>query len=395
MNRDAPHISAPTLQEAFKFVAAEPERYAFQNSWLIDPERRITHFMHGGEHIIAKRSTPEKASLEVRAAEQASRLLRGTRVGRRALVAEVPRLQQPDAESNDAYLAARFIGPDLNEQYYVGGSIDVTAREWGVVLDTLAQKGIRYPGLLPRNVIASPDRITIVDWESARFANRPCWPDRLTWTGMAIGWSYFYGRSTIESALEERSSRFSIEPDTTPYERLYGQLLGIDNDVAMSRDTVCAMAVDAEADRGYGKLPYRLDDAFHVIGELLPTNIEVTLDILLSLMNDQEHWRAAKCIGSIARRLHTESAGGAIAAEHAVATFRSRCARLLVRLASEPVLPPHTQGDEITAIDRVCADMHPAELAQALDDTLVRYYPCARPHAATVLSVAKSAIGAI
>jgi hypothetical protein len=384
-------VAAPSLAEAIAIVDAEPA-YQFRNQWLVDVDARIKGFTYDAQSYIAKCSSPQKGDQEIARAQKADHLLMGACIGSRAVAAVVPKAIPLDGSRH--YLVSEYLGSDMNEQHYQRIPSLLSGEEWGSLIQLLMSRGIIYDGLLPRNTIVTQDQISLIDWEGARFSEPPAPPDRLTRTGLNISWSYFYGMRAA-SEIQDLPLDAALEPKPIGYEKAFSGLIGHKGEAGTLRMQACATAVAAEADRSYGRLLYKLDDAFHLIGELTPS-IEVVMDMLLARRDDASHYAAAQLIALTAKSLHEAAAVGQSAAS--VNTFKRRCANLAWVLASENI-PPITAADHsnicsvLPEIDAIAPPSEAGDIAQQLRRAIIQSYPSARPQDTALISLANSIRG--
>lgn len=371
-------IKANSISEAVGVVYQNPEEFQFQNNWLIDYRHRITSFGHNGLQVVAKSSQLKKAHLEKERAEAANSLLVGKYIGGRAVVAAVPDLVL-GTEKDECYLVSKFVDADMNESYYKQEQAALSFEDWADLFRLLMSKRIRYGDYLPRNTIITHEQIVLIDWENARFGSSESTPDRLDWTNLLIGWSYFYGIDSLKNFQTEIGISEDAEPKLIGYEKLFSGFIGNEINPNILRKSACDTAVAAEADRGYPKLPYKMDDAFHVISELIPDEVEVLMDILLASKNNLNHHIAAKLISSVLKSFHEVFLEGI--ADQDLEMFKQRCAKLLWLLINPELM--YSNGNGVTELDFIDALRLPNntnEIAENIFAALVTEYPDARPN---------------
>ena len=297
--RIAPNINSSSLDRAITIAEADPTTFGFRNNWLIDLDDRIKYFSYAHLDVVTKRSSVSKADDESVRARNAESLLNGHFIGSCAVMASVPEIISPIRGLNASYLVSEYLGPDMNEQYYNGKEPSLKAEEMFSLVRLLEDKGISFDGLLPRNTIVNEEGVSVIDWESARFHGEPCPTSQLARTGLAISWSYIYGSDVISELELMLPINDTAEIKTTDYEHMIAELTGYDFDACEIRRLSCSTAISAEAYRGQLPLLYKLDDAFHVIGEQLPVGIEVLMDMLLAVRDDESHFAISQHLSLI------------------------------------------------------------------------------------------------
>jgi len=379
-----PEVSAPSIREAISIVNAE-NAYRFTNSWLIDVDDRIKQFSFQDNNFIAKRSSFGKAQNEIANAQQAHHRLNNSRIGGYTIGVAVPELVHFDQETDDCYLVSEYVGPDMNEQYYKGKQSALRSSDWLALQRLLILQGISYDGFLPRNTIVNSSRVTLIDWERARFLNRPVPPDSLTRTTTSIGWSYMFGTAAVNEMLAGFPLNSIDEPDQIDFEHLFASIANYTGSPTQLREHIQSIAIAAEADRGHISLPYKIDDAFHVVGELMPRKVEVLMDILFALCDDTAHYSSAQRMAATAKALHAHSKSGYT--EQIIQEFRQRCAKIAIALVSSDSIFT-TNISSIDAVDAVAGPMDQSELADQIYKTLRHSYPDTQSNNGDIKSIA-------
>lgn len=373
----ASKIPAASFTEAIAVVEQYPLEYQLQNQWLIDIDHRIKHFFYNEQEIVSKRSTLHKSHQERNRADLAQRILAGAHIGNRAVVAAIPDIVT-SGNGENCHLISPFLGADMNESYYARKQPELPFEDWQKLVYLMVSKGIRHRDFLPRNTIITPEQIILIDWENARFDTGACRPDNSTWASLAIGWSYFYDLYDIKSLRKRIGTEENTSNVLNDYENTFAHLTGAQSSHKTISELVCNMAVEAEAQRAYGPLQYKLDDAFHVISEVIPSNIEALMDMMLATRNNTDHEIMSKHIAAVLASFHEAFVANNAGKE--LTLFKRRCAQLAWMLASPDVLPGlHFYDSELMAVDAIELPDTKAEIEKILATTITSNYPGAQP----------------
>lgn len=387
----APKVSATSLSEALATVEQQPAEYQLQNQWLIDLDHRISTFSYNDQELVSKRSGFKKSLQERARAESAHRVLAGAYIGHRAVVAAVPDIM-PSSDGESCHLLTPFLGADMNESYYAQRQPELPFEDWKELVHLMSSKGIQHRDFLPRNTIVTPEQIVLIDWENAHFNTRACIPDNSTWTSLAISWSYFYGLSDIESFRELTGTAEDTYLKVGAYEQTFANLTGIHDHPRIVGELAYSMAIAAEADRARLPLRYKLDDAFHVISEVIPNNIEVVMDMLLATRSDQDHYVVSELMAAASASFH--EAFTANKASKDLNLYKRRCAQLAWILANPLVLSSINPYDSaVQAVDAVKLPDSISKITDMLAYTIISSYPGAQPRGHTLETVANELHG--
>lgn len=386
----ATNINSSSLDQAITIAEADPTTFGFQNKWLIDLDDRIKYFSYADLDIVTKRSSASKADDESVRAHTAESLLRGHFIGSCAVMASVPEVITPGGDLNASYLVSEYLGPDMNEQYYSGKEPALKVEDLFSLVGLLADKGISFDGLLPRNTIVTDGGVRVIDWEGARFHGQPYPPSQLARTGLAISWSYIYGSDVVSELELILPINDSAEIKTTDYERMIADLTGYEFDTSKIRRLSCSTAVSAEAHRGQRSLLYKLDDAFHVIGEQLPVGIEVLMDMLLAVRDDESHFAISQHISAVAKSLHEESSTSN--KQQALDKFQRRCSLLLCLLVNEGIKLKENEAQALSIIDKTVPPTDVEDLCEQIKRAVNDAYPNSYPKPIVLRSIAQSVI---
>lgn len=291
-----------SLREAVSGVYGSQHKYRLHSTWMYDPHGHIRALEYGDIKYIAKRTSPSKSARERNNAEEAFRRLGGVLIGNRALVAVVPSALRV-AHDKVGYLVSEYKGAVCNEQFYTQCDDNIlSANEVKLIAETLADKGIAYPGFLPRNTIVTDGTIYLIDWEDAKFSDGSVLLDESTKTNYLIGWSLI---QNAPSALDQ-SNIFKKSNSTPPageYEKVFSKMIGAEPDNIGNLETMTYMnAILGESctkeDGASGRL--KRDDIVCAISPFIPIEVEVFIDTLLArdieMRSDTLHWKLSDIV---------------------------------------------------------------------------------------------------
>lgn len=291
-----------SLREAVSGVYDLRHKYRLSSTWMYDPHGHVRAFMYDGARYIAKRTSSSKSAREKNNAEEAFRRLGGVIIGNRALVAVMPSLLRV-ANDKAGYLVSEYKGAVCNEQFYVQCNDNVlSASEVKLIAETLANKGIDYPGFLPRNTIVTDNAIYLIDWEDARFSDGSVLLDESTKTNYRIGWSLI---QKAPSALDQSNifKKSSGMPPDGEYTKVFSKIVGaglddLENIEAMSYTNAILGESCTKGDGVSGRL--KRDDIVCAISPFIPIEVEVFIDMLLArdieMRSDALHWQLSNIV---------------------------------------------------------------------------------------------------
>ena len=293
-----------SLREAVSGVYGLQHKYRLHSTWMYDPHGHIRAFEYSDAKYIAKRTSSSKSARERNNAEEAFRRLDGFLIGNRALVAVVPSTLRV-AHDKVGYLVSEYKGAVCNEQFYTHCNDNIlSANEVKLVAETLANKGIAYPGFLPRNTIVTDDTIYLIDWEDAKFSDGSVLLDESTKTNYLIGWSLI---QKAPSALDQSNifKKSNSMPPAGEYEKVFSKMIGAEPDNIGNLATMSYMnAILGESctkeDGASGRGRLKRDDIVCAISPFIPIEVEVFIDILLArdvgMGADTLHWKLSDIV---------------------------------------------------------------------------------------------------
>lgn len=365
---EAHAISASSLSAALTVAHNNPDQYRFNNSWLIDVDARIKCFSYEDHVLIAKQTTAEAGQREASKAQRARRLLAGKEIGGRLMEVIVPDVLTIPNAPDTTYLVSTYAGADLNQEYYQCDASSLDGEDWYKLVQRLCESGIQYRAFLPRNIVSTPEKLTLIDWEVAKFKSGYSSLDHTTWTPLAISWSYFFDDERIAKA---KSCMITDTRPTAPlntYEQSVVDFSGLPLNTQQAAKFVSQIAIKAESSRDKERASYKLDDAFHAIGDLMPVEIESLLDLLLASQPDIIHKRFSKNIAEAAMTLQRACTEGRAYEE--IPRFQRSCALLAQALIKGELATSHV-------FDPISEQQ---ELATDLKAHIASIYPQSKPY---------------
>ena len=301
--RNIPETYGKSLKDVLPNVFASQHQYKFLSNWLYDPHGRIRCFTYGTKSYVAKSTLPSKATKESDTSREARKRLSGVSIGNRSLKVSVPRLFDP-SPSETSYLVSEYHGVTCNEQFYLSHKpYDMLSKdEIKFLAEVLAEKGITYPGFLPRNTIVTRDSIYLIDWEDATFNQGPVLLDEAIKTNYSIGWSCVKDTSHAlsESDIFRQNSGSSSAEE---YEKIFSEMIGakqVSDNVKSQSYALATLgeSYDKEVDNASGRL--KCDDIVCAVSPFIPIEVEVFIDVLLArekkLHADALHCKLSNCV---------------------------------------------------------------------------------------------------
>lgn len=253
-------VCSKDLDSAISLIDREKEKYKYINNWLFDPENKLLCFLFNDCKYIAKRTTIEKANLEIKNAKILKKILDNVKINSFKVNIIIPTFCE--VSSQYGYIVSRFYGNDLNQLYYENKTENlVFINEVYLKIKYLLESNhINFNGFLPRNVIFNNNIIYLIDFEDINNKDR-----LIVETTQSIAWSYF-----VDLNLKQIAT-----------------LLGNENNIMLSGDmqkivsgypNMYKLALIAESSYNSFK---KMDDIINVLSEYVSYEIELILDIIL------------------------------------------------------------------------------------------------------------------
>lgn len=281
-------IEAESILDVIKFVNQFPEKYFFKNNWIFDIKKKIYIFSHNNKIIILKKWNIRKLKKEIEIASRAKQLISGIKTKSRELIVVVPNLCKVNKQIG--YIFSEYIGPDCNELFYQHENINFCKEDLLNIIRELNNHSILYKGLLPRNMIIRNDKVYLIDWEST-VINENIENIFLQYkASLLVGWKYF--NEITELDIEWIFSHtIKVEQSISylnKYEDTYKNMLGL---VDLGNNNIQKLCYEniinlTNYEKWFSLL--KLDDILHFLSEVLPIEIEVLIDFILS--KECEQW---------------------------------------------------------------------------------------------------------
>lgn len=274
-------VKGRSLQEAIDMVAQNPEKYSFKNNWLFNPNSRLCAFRFRNREYVLKRGPLQRIRTEKENATKLNVLIKKTKIGRKKLVAVVPDVYTLNSEEGGTL--SEYVGSDCNEMFYLGRKSVLSWKEVCDIQKKLGELSVLHRNFLPRNTIVVRDKIYLIDLEDIVFNTKSSDYDQSLETSMHVGW-----RNVSGVEINDVRSAFSIHTRHTnheglnEYERAFKEMIGSahDNNEVKKLTYVNIIAATMYV---YSASLLKIDDILHYLSDALPTEVEVLVDLLLSI----------------------------------------------------------------------------------------------------------------
>ncbi len=274
-------VKGDSLQDAVNVIARNPEKYSFKNNWLFNPGNKLCVFRFGDKEYVLKWGLLQRIRKEKENATKLNALIKGTTISEKELVAVVPDVYTVNSEEGG--ILSEYVGPDCNELFYLGRK---NVLSWQEVSDTqrkLCESSVLHRNFLPRNTIVVGDKVYLIDLEDIVFGTGSLDYDFSLATSMLVGW-----RNVSEVDIDDVQSFFPIHTQRTDhdnlneYENAFKDMLGSTDDDGEIRKLTCVNIITATTYAHSASL-LKIDDILHYLSDILPSEVEVLVDLLLSI----------------------------------------------------------------------------------------------------------------
>lgn len=327
-------VKGKSLWDAINIVAQNPKKYSFKNNWLFNPGSRLCVFRFRNKKYILKRGLLQRIRKEKENATKLNALIKKTIIGGKKLVAVVPDVYAINSEQGCAL--SEYVGSDCNESFYLGRK---NVLSWQEVSDTqkkLCEFSVLHRNFLPRNTIVARDKVYLIDLEDIVFSTGSSDYDLSLVTSMLVGWRNV-SRIDINdsrSAILTHAQRTGHE-ELNEYESAFKGMVGsADDNSDEIRKLTCVNIITATMYSHSASL-LKIDDVLHYLSDALPVEVEVFVDLLLSIeygKGTNSLYRKLSNLVKIAWLQDSLSASGEEAYNFLLSQVRNT---LLMKIASE------------------------------------------------------------
>lgn len=281
-------IDATSLSDAIDIVIQSPIKFRFTNNWLFDIENKICIFSFKKRKFILKHGNINKINKEIENASKASSLIDKIKVGKKAVIAVVPDIYK--INSKKAYLVSEYFGPDCNELFYQHVVEAFPVYEVTKLIKIMNELSILFEGFIPRNTIIKGDNIYLIDWENTIFNNISMSKNLQCKTAIFVGWRHVshLTEKKIESVFHSQTQFLQDDEYLNEYEETFKNMLGLIRvDNFQIRKLCYDLVIKATDYRNMGSF-LKIDDILHSLSGILPIEIELLVDFLLSENYERE-----------------------------------------------------------------------------------------------------------
>lgn len=274
-------IDAGSLTDAIKIVSKSPKKFRFNNNWIFDIQKKIFIFSYNKERFILKHGNTYKINKEIENTTKARSLLNKTKIGSRELMVVVPEIYK--INSKNSYLVSKYFGPDCNELFYQYLQELLTKEDIIQIIKKINELSINYKDFIPRNTIVKNNKIYLIDWENTIFNNESLGKDLLSKTSIFTSW-----RQIIYLTKKEFDSIYQVQKELkediflSEYEGIFKEISGSVNKSSSQIQILCYENVIKSTDYTHKHSLIKIDDILHSISGILPIEVEMLLDVILS-----------------------------------------------------------------------------------------------------------------
>jgi hypothetical protein len=274
-------VEGKSLQEVINIVAQNPKKYSFKNNWLFDPDSRLCAFRFGNKKYVLKRGLLLRILKEKENATKLDTLIKKTIIGKKKLVVVVPDVYT--INSQEGYILSEYIGPDCNELFYLGRKNVLSWQNINDIQKKLCGFSVLHRSLLPRNTIVVRDRVYLIDLEDIVFNAKSSDYNLSLATPMLVGWRNVSGvdNNDVQSAFPIHTQCAGHE-GLNGYENAFKGMTGSTGEDDEIRKLTCENIITATVYEHYASL-LKIDDVLHYLSDSLPVEMEVLIDLLLSI----------------------------------------------------------------------------------------------------------------
>lgn len=274
-------VKGRSLQDAIDMVVQNPEKYSLKNNWLFDPNSRLCAFRFRNREYVLKRGPLRRIREEKENATKINALIKKTKIGRRKLVAVVPDVYT--INSKEGGTLSEYVGSDCNELFYLGIKSVLSRKEVCDIQRKLCELSVLHRNFLPRNTIVVRDKIYLIDLEHVVFNARSSDHYHSLETSMLVGWRNVSGVEIhdVQSAFPIHS-RHTNNEGLNEYESAFKEMIGSVHDNNEIKKLTCVNIITATTYACSASL-LKIDDILHYLSDALPTEVEVLVDLLLSI----------------------------------------------------------------------------------------------------------------
>lgn len=274
-------VKGKSLRGAINIVAQDPKTYSFKNNWLFNPSNSLCVFRFRNKEYVLKWGPLRRIRKEKENATRLNALIKGTKIGKKKLVAVVPDVYTINSEEGG--VLSEYVGPDCNELFYLGRK---NVLSWQEVNDTqkkLCELSVLHRNFLPRNTIVVRNKVYLIDQEDIVFSTGSSDYDLSLATSMLVGW-----RNVSGVNIDDARSAFPIHTQRTDhegldeYESAFKDMVGSVDDDDKIRKLTCVNIITATTYAHSASL-LKIDDILHYLSDALPIEVEVLVDLLLSI----------------------------------------------------------------------------------------------------------------
>ena len=259
-------------------------KYKFRiNSELIDIKDRFRILKQNGVTYIIKKTSIEKAKLEITNSKKILDLVKNININGFKLYPVIPFYKIIDKE---AYLISEYKGYTLQEILYSNQKDYIISLEtFSELIKQMLDKGIVYRGFIPRNIIVDDYNIFMIDFEDVLiFDNqKDVYCDLLYITNLILNWQYFYEMQDLQKIIKSLDVSFKEKRILLKYELKYKKILGMKGNNSIVRESIKNTVIGSEKPLIYrNKSEYEImpTDLVHLISDLFGCDFDVLFDLL-------------------------------------------------------------------------------------------------------------------
>lgn len=274
-------VEGKSLQDVINIVAKNPKKYSFKNNWLFDPDSRLCIFRFRNKKYVLKRGLLLRILKEKENATKLNALIKKTIIGKKKLVVVVPDVYTINSE--EGYILSEYVGTDCNELFYLGRENVLSWQDINDIQKKLCEFSVLHRNLLPRNTIVVRDKIYLIDLEDIVFSTKSSDYNLSLATSMLVGWRNVSGVDT-----DAAQSAFSMHMQCADheglneYESAFKGMTGSTAEDDEIRKLTCENIITATMYAHRASL-LKVDDVLHYLSDSLPVEMEVLVDLLLSI----------------------------------------------------------------------------------------------------------------
>ncbi len=274
-------MKGDSLQDAVNVIARNPKKYSFKNNWLFNPGNKLCAFRFGDKEYVLKWGSLRRIYKEKENATKLNTLIKGAMIGEKELVAVVPDVYIVNSEEGG--VLSEYFGSDCNESFYLGRKNVLSWQEVSDMQKKLCELSVQHKNFLPRNTIVVGDKVYLIDLEDIVFGTGPLDYDLSLATSMLVGWRNVSGVSVddVQSVFPIHTQRTDHE-NLNEYEKAFKDMAGSVDDDDEIRKLTCVNIITATTYAHSASL-LKIDDILHYLSDALPIEMEVLVDLLLSI----------------------------------------------------------------------------------------------------------------